>query len=157
MRQRLVAMRAGWALLIANAVLAVLDVPYAALGLMGTAILALLLTIRFSAARALGGARYRDGSASTDSNHGSWVSDAFGWTALSAAHDAHHHSSGDDDHHRKAQAGSSESSGGFFSFFSDSSSSDSGSSSGGSDYSSSDGGSSDSGSSDSGSSSSSSD
>jgi hypothetical protein len=148
MRQRLRAMRAGWGLLLVNAVLALLDVPYAALGLIGTAILAFLLTIRFIAAR------YGDGSAGSDATHSTWVSDAFGWTALSAAHDAHHHNSGDD-YDRKPQADSSDSSGGFFSFFSDSGSSDS--SSGGSDYSSSDGGSSDNGSSDSGSSSSSSD
>lgn len=156
MRQRLRAMRAGWVLLSLNAVLAMLDVPYAALGLIGTAILAFVLTIRFIAARAQTRARCGDGTASSDTTHSTWVSDAFGWTALSAAHDTHHpHNSGDDDHHRKPQADSSESSGGFFSFFSDSGSSDSSSS--GSDYSGSDGGSSDSGSFDSGSSSSSSD
>lgn len=155
MRQRLRAMRVGWALLILNAVLALLEVPYAALGLIGTAILAFLLTIRFIAARGQS-ARYGGGSASSDSTQSTWVSDAFGWTALSAAHDTHHrYGGGDDDHHRKPQADASESSGGFFSFFSDSGSSDSSSS--GSDYGSSDGGSSDSGSSDSGSSSSSSD
>jgi hypothetical protein len=146
MRQ-LRAMRIGWALLILNAGFAVLEVPYAAPALIGTAILAFILTIRFITARSESRLRsHGDGVASSDTTHGSWVSDAFGWTALGAAH---HHNANTDGHHHKPQADSSESSGGFFSFFSDSGSSDSGGSgdSGGSDYSSSDAGSSDSGSS----------
>jgi uncharacterized membrane protein YgcG len=147
MRQ-LRAMRIGWALLILNAGLAVLDVPYAAPALIGTAILAFVLTIRFITARSQNRLRAGDsGASSSDTTHSSWVSDAFGWTALGAVH---HHNANTDDHDHKPQADSSESSGGFFSFFSDSGSSDSGSSggdSGGSDYSSSDAGSSDSGSS----------
>lgn len=135
-------------LVILSAGLALLDVPYAAPAVVGAAILAFVLTIRFIAARSQSRLRARDGGASSsDATHGTWVSDAFGWTALSAAH--HHNThDGTSDDHRKPQSDSSESSGGFFSFFSDSGSSDSGSSSsdsGGSDYSSSDAGSSDSG------------
>jgi hypothetical protein len=152
MRQ-LRAMRIGWVLLILNGGLAALAVPHAALALVGTAILAFALTIRFIAARSQSRLRsgHGEGVASSDTTQGTWLTDAIGWTALSTAH--HHNAASADAHaddNRRPQADSSESSGGFFSFFSDSGSSDSGGSSGdsgGSDYSSSDAGSSDSGSS----------
>ena len=143
------AMRIGWVLLILSAGLAVLDVPYAAPVLIGTAILTFVLTIRFIAARSESRLQsaYGNATTSSDTTQGSWLTDAIGWTALSAVH--HHHDANADDD-RKPQADASESAGGFFSFFSDSGSSDSGGSgsdAGSSDYSSSDAGSSDSGSS----------